>query len=325
MATKRTIGKTDVERMLSNYDVGVIESVDRLTKGSVQINMLLQTQQGKFVLRYYQQARSFKSVLFEVNLIKYLRAKNYPCPAVLRNIQGKLAGLYKDRPFAVFEFAHGVHVENPSTLQKRQLIQRVAELQNLTRKYRSVYAKYRWNYGVELCEKLARDTADTLATTNSKEKLKWYLHELSELVLPSSLPKGICHADYDYTNVLFKGNRFHALIDFDDANYTFLSFDLASLIAPVLFTFRWDTWRSVRPGDKGVDFAEARKMVSAYQRYRTLSAIEKKYFFDVQKLVVFLDCLWFFRRGKANDFMERRKIEYLNALGRESFCQELFG
>jgi hypothetical protein len=37
-----------------------------------------------------------------------------------------------------------------------------------------------------------------------------------------------------------------------------------------------------------------------------------------------MDCIWYFKRGKANDFFEKRKIDYLNNLGRDNFYKEVF-
>jgi len=325
MPGQSTIEQMDVEHILSHYDIGGLGHVEALTAGTVQTNLLLQTTQGKFVLRYYKQNRSFNSVVFEANLITYLKHKHYPCPAVVRNIKGKLVGLYKDKPYALFEFLEGVHVEYPNEFQQQQLIQHVAVLQNVTKNYCPSYAQYRWNYGVNLCEKLAANAAHTIATANAQKKLTWYREELSKLVLPASLPKGICHGDFRFSNVLFDGNTFQALLDFDDANYTFLTLDLASLIQPVLFSFRWDTWSHVTPHDEVFDFSEPRKIVSIYQQYRRLNATEKKYLFDVLKLVILIDCLWFFERGEAHDFYEKKQIDALNRLGRGCFFHKLFG
>ena len=82
--------------------------------------------------------------------------------------------------------------------------QKVSELQNSARNYRPTYAQYRWNYGIKFYERRAKDIARTIVTENVRELLTWYRHQLSELVLPISLLKGICHCDFHFSNVLFK-------------------------------------------------------------------------------------------------------------------------
>ena len=137
--------------------------------------------------------------------------------------------------------------------------------------------------------------------------------------------KQACHyCDFHFSNVLFKAGNFHALLDFDDANYTYLTFDLIALIESSLFRFQWDSWQTVRPGDDVFDFAEAKEIIVTYQTVRPLSAVEKHHLFDVLKLATLIDCLWFFERGAAENFYERRKIGCLDALGRTAFTQHLF-
>ena len=324
---KSTIKSCDIKKIFTNYNLGEVKSFDSFEAGTVQTNILVYTTRGRFVLRYYERNRSFHSVLFEVNLIKYLKKRKYPCPDILRNKRGKFAAYFNNKPYAIFEFIEGVHIEQPNEKQRLRLIEKVAQLQNLTKNYRPTYTRHRWNYGIELCEILAENIATELATESAQKKLIWYRRQLSELVLPMSLPKGICHCDFHFSNVLFEGNTFCALLDFDDANYTFLTFDLACLIDINLFipSFGWNTWHHFGLDDEIFNFKSVKRTVSEYQKFRPLNSVEKKYFFDVYKLSVLIDCLWFFERGNSSSFYEQRKIQYLNRLGRDSFYCQVFG
>lgn len=317
--------QADVEAILSHYALGTIEAITPLTAGTVQTNLLLQTTQGKFVLRYYKQNRSFDAVHFEVNLIHYLKRHGYPCPAVLRDRQGHSLGLYRERPYALFAFMEGEHLEQPTAVQQEQLVRQVAQLQLITQRYRPAYRHARWNYGIPFCAKLATEIAAKIGTPQATAKLAWVQQMLAELELPNAHPKGICHCDFHFSNVLFKEGNFHALLDFDDANYTYLTFDLAALIEPHLFRFQWDNWQAVRVDGEAFDFREARNVVAMYEAVRPLSSLEKHYLVDVLKLATLIDCLWFFARGEVDSFYERRKIECLDALGRSAFTRALWG
>lgn len=314
MAVKTEFSINEFTEILSNYHLGEFKDAEPFSTGAVQSNFLLQTTQGKFAFRYYEN-RSRGSVLFESNLIQYLKRKNYPCPAPYKNKQGKFVNSYNQKPYIIFEFVEGQHLEKPTENQKSQLIEKVAELQNLTRNYKPLNKKYRWNYTVELCRELARNQAKELKTPDSIEKLNWLELELANLKLPKSLPKGICHCDFHFSNVLFKDNRFKALLDFDDANYTFLMFDLVKLI---------ESWAWRHDQDKELDFQQARKILAEYQKYRPLNDNEKRHLFDLYKLSILFDCVWYFGRGTASDFYEKRKIEFLNAIGREEFYKKMF-
>jgi len=324
MTVKTDFSREDVIEILSNYKLGDFVDFNYISEGTVQTNLLIKTTGGNYVLRYYEN-RPLESVLFEINLIRYLRRRNYPCPAPFKNRDGDFTGMYNNKPYAIFEFIDGEHIENPDEGQRRQLIRRVAELHNITKNYRPLYRKFRWNYSAELCKRLAQEKAERTGTTDSKRKLNWLENELSSLKLPGSLPKGICHCDLHFSNILFKNGELVALIDFDDANYTFLIYDLAALIDPLIFTYSWDNWDKYKMIDDVFDFGEARKVISEYMRYRPLNNTEKKYLFDVLKLSILIDCLWYFERGDSDDFYEKRKIDHLNMKGRDRFYLELFG
>ncbi len=314
MAIKTDFSENELATILSNYNLGFYMTSKPLTGGTVQTNFWLETTQGKFVFKYYE-SRSKESVLFESNLLKYLKARNYPCPDQIKNKQGKSVGLYQEKPYIIFKFIEGQHIEHPTESQKEQLIEKAAELQNLTRNYRPRYTRHRWNYSVALCRKLGGKAAERLNLEDAKGKLKWLEGELDRLRLPQSLPKGICHCDFHFSNVLFKDDKFEALLDFDDANYTFQMFDLVGLIES-------EAWRYAL--DEFINFGEARKVVARYEKYRLLNNTERRYLFDLYKLSILFDCVWYFGRGEAGDFFEKRKIDYLNEVGREDFYQHLF-
>ncbi len=322
MAVKTILSEEELVAVLSDYRLGEYLSSRPIPEGTVQTNYVLQTTLGRYIIRYYEN-RSGESVRFECNLIRYLKARNYPCPGPVRNKQGKYVGVLRGKPFVIFEFIEGRHLENPTDAQQKQVIRKAAELQNLTRKYRPAGWQYRWNYSPALCRELAQASAQQINTTNARNKLAWHTAELLSLDLPRTMPRGICHCDFDFSNILFKDGEFAALIDFDDANYTFLTFDLVTLMNPFMPAFKWDTWWQFEKGENIFDFGEARVVAAEYMKVRPLSPIEKRHLFDVYKLSILFDCVWYFERGEAQDFYERRKIEALNDLGRENFYGEI--
>jgi Ser/Thr protein kinase RdoA (MazF antagonist) len=315
---------SDIEALLTHYRVGDLQAIHPLTAGTVQTNLRLTTTAGDFVLRLYRQNRSFDAVRFEVNVVNYLTRQGYPCPAVVRRRQGDYVGWYSEQPYALFHFVEGAHVAEPTPTQQRQLITKVAELQALTQGYRPAQVAARWNYNATFCDWLAGEKAAQIGEANAAAKLAWYRQTLAQLQLPANHPKGICHCDFHFSNVLFKDGNFHALLDFDDANYTYLTFDLVSLIEPVLFPFQWDNWQAVSPESVRFDFVAARAIIDTYQAVRPLNAVEQHHFFDVLKLATLIDCLWYFARGEVDGFYERRKIESLDAVGRAAFTAALF-
>ena len=313
MAVKTPLTRDECAELLSPYDLGELVRSEPIPQGTVQTNLVLATSRGKFVLRVYEN-RSRESVLFERDLVLYLTERHYPCPALIANTQGEYVGVYGGKPYVISEFVEGRHIEHPGAGHRQQLVRRVAELQKVTEGFHSPYTPYRWNYDPDLCRGLARAAAASLNPDSGRKKLAWLEGELAALDLPSSLPRGICHCDFHFSNVLFRGDEFAALLDFDDANWTFLPFDLVGLI---------ESWAWPHPAAM-LDVAEARRTVQAYLAHRPLAPIEQQHLYDVYKLSILLVCVWYFARGGPDDFRERRKVEALTHLGRQQFIDELF-
>ena len=323
MAVKTKIERKTLEEILTKYDIGTYTEHHPISTGNVQTNLILTTSKSKYIFRYYEN-RSKGSVIFECNLIDYLKKHKYPCPGVLKSKENDHVGILDSKPYVIFEFMEGEHLKTPTKDQKNQLIKQVAELQIITEGYTPINVEHRWNYSPELCLKIAKEESKKIGTKNATKKLAWLRSEIEKLELPESLPLGICHCDFHFSNVLFDSGNFNALIDFDDANYTYITFDLASLIEPYVTGFDWNTWQNFKHDANVFDFKDAQKVVEEYTKHRPLSEPEKKHLFDVYKLAILFDTIWFFERGEVEDFFEKRKIDYLNNLGRDGFYQELF-
>jgi homoserine kinase type II len=169
MAVKTTLTDNDFNDVCSDYNLGNYLDADPIAQGSVQTNYIVRTPMGRFVFRYYEN-RSTESILFETNLIRYLKGKQYPCPAVIKNRHGKYVGLYEHKPYALFEFVEGEHIQQPDAIQRKAFVQKVAELHILTRTYRPTYKAARWNYSPALCEALATRKAEETGTEQARNK-----------------------------------------------------------------------------------------------------------------------------------------------------------
>ncbi|MCJ8006051.1 homoserine kinase [Lederbergia wuyishanensis] len=303
-----------MKELFSNYTLGNYISSKPFTNGTVQTNIKVQTTEGHFVFRYYEN-RSIQSVLFETNFLNYLKNHNFPCPKPFLDRDGSFVGKYKQKPYVVFEYMEGEHLKAPNEHQQAQLIKLAAELHNISKSYQPLYREARLNYNIETCRNLGHQQSERLNTKNAEQKCLWLENELKQLIFPEELPKGICHSDFHFTNILYKDDKCSALLDFDDANYTYLLFDLVVLV---------EYWAWRHDVEQYLNFIEAKKIISEYTKYRPLDTIEKRHFFDVYKLSILMDCIWYFDRGNVKDFYEKRKIDYLNQIGRKNFYEKLF-
>jgi len=319
MAVKTQIGIEQMRALCAPYAIGNIVSVQGIGRGSVQTNYLIEAETGKYVFRLYEN-RTYEQVHFELETLAVLAGKGFPCPKP-RIAKGASIGEYAGKPFALFHFLEGAHAQEWNDEKRKSAARAAAWIPKLMNGFRPAMTAHRWNYGPELCGKLAREYAQKYG---KPEKLQWYLGALSQLELPSELPMSVCHTDWDLGNIFFEGDRLSALLDFDDANYTYAAYDIAALTDAYVPGFRHDTWQEFSPDADIVDTRMTRMIAAAYQLVRSLEEIEKAHLFDMVKLSVLIDCLWFFGRGDG-DFYEKRKIDALDRLGRERFRREVFG
>jgi homoserine kinase type II len=208
-------------------------------------------------------------------------------------------------------------VDRLSLPQLEQVAEMVADLHLLTEGYRPRRTAARRSFGAASLTKDAQKRAEAAGTPEATAKLEWLMAELDGLVLPRSLPRGICHGDLtNRSNLLFREGRLTALLDWDDANYSYLIVDLADLL-------NWHCW----PHGSGFAFAGARAMLHAYEGHRELSAVERRHLYDACKLEILLDCCWLFSRDVLPDeyLNEKRMIEAVEAVGREGFHEGVFG
>ncbi len=154
MTIKTPFSPRDLAGIFVRYDLGTYIQSEATKQGTVQTNLFVQTTRGKYVFRYYEN-RSKESVLFESHLLEYLTMHHYPCPTPIKNREGAHIGIYQHKPYMIFDFLEGRHIDCPTLYHQQQLIRQIAVLQKLTENYHSPYIPYRWNYDVDLCLALA--------------------------------------------------------------------------------------------------------------------------------------------------------------------------
>ncbi len=309
MAVKTVFSKENFVKILYHYDLGEYVKFKPFKLGAVQTNLLLETTKGKFVFRYYE-SRPEKYALFEANVLQYLSKQNYPCAAPIRNVHGSFLGKYKNKSFAVFEFKQGKHKKkvNPVLLARA-----IGQLHKITKGYKPKYFEARDTYDPKSCWKTAQNNAKKIKTrSEANARLDWLKKEFKKLKTPSNLPKGVCHCDTHPSNFLYKDGKLVAVLDFDDASYIPLLYDIANLI----YFWAW-------PHKKKLIFNKAKEIITEYCKYRKLKDVEKHHLFDILKMVIFMSIGWFIH--DTDDFYsEKKKIEFLNSIGRDGFYNKLF-
>ncbi|MGI5894050.1 MAG: phosphotransferase [Candidatus Merdivicinus sp.] len=323
MAVKTHLSLNEIRSMLERYPVGKVFSASEIQAGTVQSNFRIEAEMGTYVLRLYE-SRTMEQVSFEAALIRKLTACGFPTPKLVEAENRRIHSIL-GKPYCLYAFAKGTHVSVLNRQQEESLIQTMAELARITRSLHLPGKETRISYQPDCMEKLACQKAECLGTENAVQKFAWYQQQLRKLILPDGMAMGICHCDYDLSNILFHDGKVSALLDFDDANYTWALFDFASSTNFFRKDFSHESWNQFQRDDPILDFTEARRRMAIYIRHCEVSKTDRLHLFDLAKLGILVDCIWYFERGEWQDFYERRKIEALDAYGRDHFYQSVFG
>lgn len=311
MVVKTPFSAEELKSILLGYDIGDYQSHKDFEKGADQTNILLTTTKGKYAFRYYEK-RPQEYVPFEIDLLQYLAAHDYPCPTPIKNNAGDFMNMYNNaKPYVIFEFLEGEHNDDDGNY--KEVAEAIGKLHAITNGYKPTNAEFRDSYDVASSWSNATENAKKIKPqSEAAARLMWLRRELEKLELPISMPKGSVHGDTNPSNFLYKNGHISAVLDFDQAAYTYLIYDIASLLL-------WWSW----PNDGELNFKKAKSLIAVYEKYRKLTEKEKQHLFDMLKMVIFMGTSWFFHEDDdhAND---KRKIGLLNNIGRDEFYRRLF-
>ena len=311
MTVKTEFTKQELLTILKNYNLK-LKLYKPFKTGYVQTNILLTTNKGKYVLRYYEH-RSKEYVVFEIDILNYFHKHNYPCAMPVKNIQGKFIGKHKGKYYVLYNYIPGRHLKKLNKAQFHELVKHSALLHNISIDYKPKFYQYRESKSKEFILKTAKQEAQ-----KSKKIMRYTFikKRLKLLQLPNKLPKGIIHGDFDKANIKFKEDKITGILDFDDACYTFLVYDIGMLI----LYWAWFYYKKLK-----LDIA--REIIAIYNKYRKLSEIEKIHIYDALQWVILVFMAFFIHdKWKGTDLYETMKkmLLELDNLGRNQFYKELF-
>jgi homoserine kinase type II len=316
MAAHTRFTESQLRRILAHYDVGSLVRSKGFKAGYVQTNILLTTRTGRYVLRCYEN-RSIKSVMFEAELLEHLRRREYPCAEPVKTRDGTLIGSHSNKPYILFCYVPGRHVKNLNEAQLHDLVKHLALLHTITEGYKPRYAHRREPRTKAFCLRAAHTEAQRFTDGEGAERLKIIRDHLRTVALPSELPRGVIHGDFDATNLKFLGEKLTGVLDFDDATYTYLIYDLGVVL---LYWTRFYT--------NHFDLSRARRIIRVYESYRPLSSVERDHLFDALKMHALMVMSWImYDSWKGKDLFPILSgiLDELDEIGRENYFNQVFG
>jgi homoserine kinase type II len=218
----------EVAVVLSNFDIGAVESVTEYPRGSRKApKLLVASEQGKFLLKRRARGRDdpFR-VAFSHALQLYLASKQFPLPHLIGTRKDNNSMFqWRNATYELFEYIPGQGY--PQTLEStfeggRVLALYHKLLQNFQTEWKPASGSYHMATSVE--QGLKTIPATVAAGDQELREILCFLLEAyrgaaasAEAEGLAAWPKQIVHADWHPGNMIFRGNHVVAVIDYDAA------------------------------------------------------------------------------------------------------------
>ena len=262
MAVYTEVTDEALAAFLRGYGLGTMVAFRGIAEGVENSNFQLRTTAGDYILTLYEKRVDPVELPWFLGLMEHLATRGINCPQPVRGIDGDALRRLADRPACITTFLPGIW---PRRVRPEHCGPVGAALAALHRAGAD-YAPSRPNalgprsWAPLLARSVAR--ADEVQAGLGAE-LSAALDRIVD-AWPCGLPRGHIHADLFPDNVFFLDGKLSGLIDFYFAATDTLAYDLAVCLNAWCFE-----------PDYSFNVTRARAMLSAYDRVRGLSALER--------------------------------------------------
>ena len=211
---------TDIQQIITPYQIKIID-YSPIHQGNANSNYLIRTKTANYVLTVIEE-KSFQEAIDLANLLRWLEKYGVATSQVKMTISGELVTQYAGKPILVKKWIDGVTNKNLSLDELFQIGSLLAQLHQIPA---PIFLLKSHPYGYETFSKKVESELDV----NYQNWLKMQL-QFIKMHFPENLPQGLIHGDLFFDNVLFNNGKVKAIIDFEDACYYSLIFDLGMAV-----------------------------------------------------------------------------------------------
>lgn len=261
MAVYTEVTSEELDAFVSSYDIGSVVSVKGIAEGVENTNYFLETTFGRYILTLYEKRVDEADLPFFLGLLDHLAAKGFPCPTPIHDKDKSALRSLNQRPAALVSFLEGVSVHRP-TPKHCQLLGEFLAKMHLAALDFDIRRKNALDLdGWKHLFTDIRDQADQYMPDLEAEIAK----DLDDLAAhwPTTLPRGVIHADLFPDNVFFLKDRLSGFIDFYFACEDMLAYDLAICLNAWCFE-----------ADGQFNITKARALTNEYHKHRKLTPQE---------------------------------------------------
>ena len=255
------LDKAQVAGLAEEYGLGKLQASQEVAAAPTATNYRLDAARGRFLLRI-DEVKSEIEVRREIDLLLYLRKHGFPCQQLIVDRKGRQYHEIGGKCVSVYKFIDG-HRRSTRDLNLAQIEnagRMLADLHVIGKAYKKGIDN---RFSFERVSEVYQEVRDRLPpyfkrVTRTLDEEVAYL----ELYLESKLPRGIVHGDVFLDNVVFRGEKVVALLEFETASRGKYIFDLATAVNALCYD-----------GDR-YDLKRFEALIGGYESLRTLSLAE---------------------------------------------------
>ena len=225
MAVYTKLNQNKIEEILSNYNLGKLDSFKGIEEGIENTNYFLSVNKKKFILTIYEKRVKSDDLPFFSDLMSSLNKANFKCPAPILNNENRTITDFDEKKLMIVSFLDGKAKEDLSPTNCKSVGAEIAKMHQLTKNLKlnrqNDLSINSWRKLFEAvkdkCTKIHKDLPKLIEENLIDVEKNW----------PKNLPKGIIHADLFHDNIFFIQDKFSGVIDFYFSCEDFFAFEIA--------------------------------------------------------------------------------------------------
>src|SRR5262245_5943497 len=234
MAVYTVLDERELAEIVEDYGLVKLTGFHGVPTGSVNTHYLLETVRGRHLLRI-DEVKGELEVKRELDLLLFLRKHGFPCPQPVADRKGRHYRESGGKCLSVYRYYDG-RVVNPERLT-------IGQLEGLGRVLADLHTIGKSNKkGIDNRFSFER-IADFYSEVRRRlpSYFKRIVRTLDDEVeylgnyLEGKLPKGIIHGDLFHDNIILKGDKVVAVLDFEAACRGKFIYDLATAVNALCF------------------------------------------------------------------------------------------
>jgi homoserine kinase type II len=234
MAVYTELDKRELAEIVEDYGLVKLLGVSGIPSGSVNTNYLLETARGKHLLRV-DEVKGELEVKRELDLLLFLRKHGFPCPQPVVDRKGRHYRESAGKCVSVYRYydGHVINMQRVTTGQLENVGRALADLHTIGKSYKKGIDN---RFSFERVADLYGEVRGRLPSY-FKRIVRTLDDEVDYLqnYLEAKLPKGIIHGDLFHDNIIVKGEKLIAVLDFEAACRGKFIFDLATAVNALCF------------------------------------------------------------------------------------------